>query len=207
MSSAARSFAIIPACGESRRMGTDKLLLRWKDSTILETVIAAWQASQVDHIFVVIPQSRTELQKLLQVLPVHIVLADPRPVDMKGSIQVALRMIQEPFEPTSDDTWLIAPADMPTLSTATIDQVLKVAANMPGQIVRPSSGGKHGHPALFPWKLTEEVFNLAEHEGLNVLAQRYPPFDVTVEELGEDVDTPEDLKQLQTDQSIDPSSK
>lgn len=204
MSQPQRSFAIIPACGESRRMGTDKLLLPWMNSTILETVIAAWQASDVDHILVVIPQERTDLQKILQRLPVHIVLADPRPVDMKGSIQLGLREIEKHFAPTEEDVWLVAPADMPTLSTETIDQVLQASSQTPGQIIRPVKEKQHGHPALFPWKLAHEVFDLANNEGLNALSHRYHPLEIPVQEPGEDIDTPEQLKNLKTRHPIDP---
>ncbi|WDI42773.1 nucleotidyltransferase family protein [Bremerella sp. P1] len=202
MTQAGRSFAIIPACGESRRMGTDKLLLPWNDSTILETVIAAWQKSTVDHIFVVIPQERTDLPKLLQTLPVHVVTADPRPRDMKESIQHGLRAIQSRLAPTPSDVWLVAPADMPTLSTQTIDLVLKAARKNPGRIIRPMNREKHGHPALFPWAMADEVFQLSENEGLNILPEQFPPVDVVVEEIGEDVDTKEELTALQRKENL-----
>lgn len=200
MTSVPRSFAIIPACGESRRMGTDKLLLPWKHSTILETVIEAWQASQVDHIFVVIPQVRDDLKQVLAALPVHVVVADPRPTDMKGSIQVALRVIAEQFEPTPDDVWLVAPADMPTLSPVTIDKVLLAARELPGRIVIPTDGEKHGHPALFPWTMADEVFQLAEDQGLNALSRPEVVANVAAQELGQDVDTSEEFLALQKEQ-------
>ena len=52
-----RSFAIIPACGRSVRMGTPKLLMPWKDSTVIEAVLAAWEQSQIDEIVVVVRRS------------------------------------------------------------------------------------------------------------------------------------------------------
>lgn len=196
MSPARRSFAIIPACGESRRMGTDKLLLPWQSSTILETVIAAWQRSKVDHIFVVIPQERTDLPRVLRGLPVRIVLADPQPSDMKGSIQLALKAIEEQCAPSPADAWLVAPADMPTLSSKTIDAVLEAAQDHPGSIVVPVNSEKRGHPVLLPWHVAKSVQSLPSDQGINVLLNRSPLIFVNVEQLGSDVDTPADYRKL-----------
>lgn len=196
MTQAGRSFAIIPACGESRRMGTDKLLLPWNDATILETVIAAWQKSTVDHIFVVIPQERTDLPKLLQALPVHVVTADPRPRDMKESIQHGLRAIQSRLAPTPSDVWLVAPADMPTLSTQTIDLVLREAINHPGQIVVPVNSEKRGHPVLLPWSLAAAAHSLPGEYGINALLDHAEIISVDVEQLGSDVDTQAEYQDL-----------
>ncbi|QDU74821.1 Molybdenum cofactor cytidylyltransferase [Bremerella volcania] len=191
-----RSFAIIPACGESRRMGTDKLLLPWSDSTILETVIAAWQKSEADHIFVVIPQERRDLRNVLQNLAVHVIAADPRPADMKGSIQLGLQAIESRFSPTQDDVWLVAPADMPTLSSRTINLVLREAERHPGRIVVPINSEKRGHPVLLPWSCTSDVYALASDQGINALLAKSPPLLVPVEQLGNDVDTPAQYQSL-----------
>lgn len=196
MRKAARSFAIIPACGQSRRMGTDKLLLPWHRSTILETVIDAWRVSQVDHIVVVIPQERTDLQNVLQHLPVHVVLADPRPDDMKGSIQLGLREIEKHFAPTKKDVWLVAPADMPTLSPATIDLVLSKAFSHPDWIVVPVQAEKRGHPLLLPWSYASDVYALDSDQGINTLLQKSPPLSVHAPVLGNDIDTPEQYRDL-----------
>ncbi len=207
MSTAARSFAIIPACGRSRRMGTDKLLLPWNNSTILETVIDAWQQSRVDHIVIVIPKSRADLQKLLAPLPVHLVTADPRPADMKGSVQLALREIETRFTPTPEDVWLVAPADMPTLSTRTVDLVLKAGQKIPGRCVVPKHGDKQGHPVLFPWSMAAEVFHLADDQGLNSLARPDVIVRVAAAELGQDVDTTEQFRALQKENEAPPHSR
>lgn len=196
MTEVGRSFAIIPACGESRRMGTDKLLLPWQDSTILETVITAWQRSQVDHIFVVVPQDRDDLQRVLQSLPVQVIAADPRPSDMKGSIQLGLQEITSRFAPTHHDVWLVAPADIPTLSTQTIDLVLQEAERNPGHIVVPRHSEKRGHPVLLPWQFAAKTHALPNDHGLNALLSTSTVLPVDVEQIGCDIDTPEDYLKL-----------
>ena len=199
MTSARRSFAIIPACGHSRRMGTDKLLLPWRDSTILETVIDAWQQSDVDHVLVVIPQQRDDLLPVLKPLGVQVVAVDPRPSDMKASIQHGLREIESRLSPTPNDVWLVAPADMPTLSPTTINLVLRAAEDHPGRIIVPTSGTKHGHPVLLPWNDTPLVFALPENQGINALLKLGGIVTVDADQLGHDVDTPADYHDLRKD--------
>ena len=177
-------------------MGTDKLLLPWQNSNILETVIDAWRKSTIDHIFVVIPKERTDLQEVVQALPVHVVLADPRPVDMKGSVLVALRAIDEHSAPCANDAWLVAPADMPTLSTVTIDQVLQQAKVHPGHMVIPMNCEKRGHPVLLPWSYAAAAQSLPENKGINALVNGGEVVFVDVEQLGRDIDTPGEYQQL-----------
>lgn len=196
MTGAYRSFAIIPACGQSRRMGTDKLTLPWNNSTILETVIDAWLTSQVDHTLVVIPAERDDLRRLLADKPISIVLAETIPPDMKGTILLGLSEIAEKFHPNAHDAWLIAPADMPTLSPATINEILAKQAMFPEKIIVPVCADRRGHPALFPWKLSDKVPRLATKEGLNSLFQQELFEEVPITCLGEDANTPQELQDL-----------
>ena len=68
-----RSFGILPAAGLSVRMGEPKLLLPWGNSTIIEHVVATWQASQVDELVVVVRADDKALYNLLGKLDVHVV--------------------------------------------------------------------------------------------------------------------------------------
>ncbi|MCS7269454.1 MAG: NTP transferase domain-containing protein, partial [Gemmataceae bacterium] len=50
--------AVVPAAGQSRRMGRPKLLLPWKGSTVVETVVHTVRQGGVDRVLVVIgPES------------------------------------------------------------------------------------------------------------------------------------------------------
>ena len=196
MNRAPRCFAIVPACGESRRMGTDKLTLPWHGATILETVVSAWQQSPVDEIGVVVPESRLDLQDLLKDSGVKIILAETRPADMRGTVQLGVNYIRDRYQPGPDDAWLIAPADMPTLSPETIAKVILSYTAHPGQIVVPIRGSKRGHPALFPWRLARQVEKLPADRGLDALLELQKPVEIIVNHLGHDANTPEELEKL-----------
>ncbi|MEX0793183.1 MAG: nucleotidyltransferase family protein [Pirellulaceae bacterium] len=195
-----RSFAIVPACGASRRMGTNKLLLPWQDATILETVLKAWQASKVDSVVLVTPADRREVIELAEASGARVAVVTEAPPDMKGTVLAGLRWIEQNLEVGPDDVWLVAPADMPDLDPRTIDTVLAASEANPGKVVVPISGGQHGHPALFPWSLIPAVENLGPEQGLRDLPDWSESVSVEVNEggLGSDIDDPEEyLKRRQ----------
>lgn len=196
MTSSFRSFAIIPACGESRRMGKDKLLLPWQGSTVLETVITVWQQTPVDRICIIIRSDRNDLRKLLEPLNVDVIIAETPPTDMKASVARGLEHIAGQYAPVATDAWLVSPADIPTLSAGTIEAVLAAYSRQPDQAMVPTHQGKQGHPILFPWRLASEVPELPDDRGINAFLKTDPWQAVPVEELGEDVDTPEEFDKL-----------
>lgn len=185
-----RSVALVPACGASRRMGTNKLLLSWQDSTILETVLKAWQASGVDQVVLITMADRPEVIELGESAGVSVASLTEVPPDMKGTVLAGLHWIERNQEASPGDVWLVAPADMPDLDPRTIDTVLAASEANPGKVVVPASGGQHGHPALFPWSLIPAVENLGPEQGLRDLPDWSESVSVEVNEgrLGSDID-------------------
>jgi len=194
-----RSFAIVPAAGRSRRMGQDKLLLPWGDSTVIESLLAGWLASDVDEIVVVVRRDQTELQTLCR--NVTVVTPPIAPPEMKDSVLAALDHIRKAFAPADSDVWLLAPADMPQLNPAVVNELLAAHEPASPAIIVPTSDGKRGHPVLFPWAIASSVATLAENEGVNALLERFP---VRTVECGGpaihgDLDTPDDYERLRSD--------
>lgn len=190
-----RAFAIVPAAGESRRMGTAKLLLPWGDSTVIQSVIAAWQKSRVDEVLVVVSPQNEALAATCRDAGATVVVPATPPADMKASIQAAVAGLLEGAPLGRNDCILIAPADMPWLEPATIDRILNEFDSASGEIVIPTHAARRGHPIVIPWSLAEEVQRLGEHDTLKTVIERHRPriveCDATV--LG-DLDTPEDYK-------------
>ena len=65
------SWAIILAAGSSRRMGSQKLLLPFDQSTLIETVIDNVIASAVDHVMVVLGPMHEEIMQVIGKRPVQ----------------------------------------------------------------------------------------------------------------------------------------
>ena len=191
-----RTFAIVPAAGCSLRMGTSKLLLPWRDATIIECTLAAWKASRADHVLVVVRTEDRRLGDLCRSSGVDVVKAATAPPDMKASITLALRRIARDFVPDAGDAWLAAPADLPEISSRVIDDLIRVHDSASPQILFPVHQGRRGHPALFPWSLAKTVSHLPTNTGVRdlLLEHAWREIPCGAEAICSDVDTPEDYR-------------
>jgi molybdenum cofactor cytidylyltransferase len=192
-----RAFAIVPAAGQSRRMGQPKLVLPWKDGTIIEATLAAWKASSVAAIVVVVRPDDAELAAICRRAGADVVVPTVDPPHMRDSVQHALDHIAENYRATEADVWMLAPADMPRLSSAIVRHLLAAHQPETPAILTPTMAGRSGHPVLFPWPLALQVPQLPEGRGINALHWQNPMRAVPCDELGvareafHDVDTPE----------------
>jgi len=195
-----KCYAIIPAAGRSHRMGTSKLLLPWPspkrpNGLVIEQVIEAWTRSNVAKTIIVIrKKDKSGVIEACKNLPAHIVFAD-EPPDMTASIQAGLKYIIKHKNPSPNDSFLIAPADLPTLSSQLINRVLAFDPNF-SQIVVPIFGGKRGHPVLFPWRFYNDVFRLPIDAGVNQILEKNKESAIAlpVEEHLQDIDTPKEYR-------------
>lgn len=193
-----RSFALIPAAGESRRMGQPKLLLPWGDKTVIETVIRAWHSSRVERVFVVVHPADQQLAACCRSSGAEVVIPAIPPPDMRASLCEGLQAIQRKASPDAADVFLVAPADLPELSPAVIDLLLSNHQPERPAILVPTHASKHGHPVLLPWSLSQEVLQLHEALGLNALFAQHGVREVACSVAGvpEDIDTPDDYERL-----------
>jgi molybdenum cofactor cytidylyltransferase len=189
-----RTFAIVPAAGESARMGAPKLLLPWGDATVIDQVLAAWRASRVERVVVVARAADDELLVRCASSGVELVTTSGPTPDMKASVRLALEHIERRWQPTQKDAWLLAPADLPRLSAAAIDAVIGASHAAPEQIVAPVYAGRRGHPTLFPWSFAEQAAQLRPSEGINALLAAAPVHEVPWQDdsIVRDVNTPGD---------------
>ena len=193
-----KSFAIIPAAGQSTRMGRPKLLLPWRSTTVIEALISAWQQSRVQEVILIARPDDQRLIKQVSKKDVHLVIPDEAPADMKASVRLGLHFIQAVFSPHDEDAWLLAPADLPTLAPEIIDMLLLQHATHKTSILQPTFRQQNGHPVLFPWPLAYEVNRLTEEEGVNALTHRFATTTIPCNEASilDDLDTPADYQRL-----------
>ncbi len=204
-----RYFALIPAAGHSRRMGTPKLLLPLHGRPLVAHAIEGWERSRVERIVVVARPGDEELIGLLRSLEspkaIDIVVPEVPPPDMKASLQAGLAHLRNTCEPGEGDAFLVAPADIPLLSTAIIDRLIEHHRSNPsGEIIlAPSIAGQRGHPVLLAWSLAAEVFRLEANEGLNAIFERRRVTELPCDDLVAgradaffDVDTPAEYEEM-----------
>ncbi len=134
--------AIVLAAGCSRRMGTNKLLLPFGGTTVVEHVVNVLVSCEVDEVVVVTGYEHDKIQATLSVAPVRFAHnADYAQGEMFSSIQTGLRALGPACIAA-----LITPGDQPLLEARLIAQV--IAAYAPGSILIPSYRRRGGHPIL-----------------------------------------------------------
>jgi molybdenum cofactor cytidylyltransferase len=194
--------AIVPAAGESRRMGRPKLTLPVNGVPLIARVIAALQRGGASPVVVVaphgdVPGSADLIQQATQAGAEAVLRPLVQPPDMRASIEIALEFLSRQSEPPR--TVLISPGDSPGLTHRLVAAVVEAALDDPSRIVVPTVAGKRGHPLALPWRLAESVAGLQEGVGLNALVARHAADvrELPVEDPGAlaDLDTPEDYKQ------------
>ena len=95
---------------------------------------------------------------------------------------------------------VMAPVDLPLIAPSTVRAVIAAWAGSGAPVVRPSMGGRHGHPVLFDARVLTELraADLSVGARAVVRAHAAESIDVAVDDPGafEDIDTPEDYRRV-----------
>lgn len=193
-------FAIIPAAGLSRRMGRPKLLIPWAGATVIDQVVRVFRRPEITLTVVVIRPGDVALRQAVESTGARVLEPADPPPEMRDSVECALRLLADEFQPGPDDGWILSPADQPLLSAAVLTALLSRWQEPGCLILAPACQGKRGHPVVFRWSLAAEVLDLPPDAGLNVIVRRHADrlIEVPVSDPGIliDLDTPADWEQL-----------
>jgi len=191
--SAGEVAGLVLAAGRSRRMGSAKLTLPWRDGrTVVEAVVAALRDGGVGRIRVVVGGDRRAVEQALAGSNVEFV-ENPRFADdeMLGSIQVGLRAMGD--DPTAA---LLTPGDLPAIRPATVRALIDAWGESGDAICVPVCEGRRGHPVLLPRRAWPEVLALASGESLRsylrLHAAELRPVEVPDPGIHADIDSPAD---------------
>ncbi len=191
-----RLFALIPAAGRSRRMGTSKLLLPWQGTTVIEHLIGTLTRLDIAAVLIVTRPDDHALQVAVQRTSVVAVIPDHEPAEMRDSIEIGLRAIRQRFAPTDDDGWLLIPADHPLIESEVLNGLLTRWSQGDCQALLPTLGLRRGHPTFLRWSLATRIEALPKDVGVNTLLRSSPglvtEWPTDHESVLADLDTPED---------------
>jgi molybdenum cofactor cytidylyltransferase len=165
----AEIWAIILAAGESKRMGSPKMLLPFKGFTMIENVIANVSGSKVDKIMVVLGACRDAIADLIRTKAVNYCYNENYKDGMLSSVVCGFRNI-----PIDHSAILVFQGDQPLITPKVINSVIEVYISSGKGIVIPVYDSKRGHPILIDRKYSNEIQELSPDEGLRSLALKYP---------------------------------
>jgi len=188
--------AIILAAGDSSRMGSPKALLSDPQGDPFVTRIAAsMRAAAVTEIVVVTGRHHDEItecvaRSALRPLP-RVVRNEEPSRGQLSSLWTGLDAC-----PAGTEAIAVTLVDVPLVTPATIELVIAAWLRTGAPIVRPSYGGRRGHPVIFDRTVFDELRRAPLDVGARaVLSAHYHEIvNVPVDDPGclVDVDTPED---------------
>jgi molybdenum cofactor cytidylyltransferase len=181
-------WAIVLAAGESRRMGSPKMLLPYNEVTIIEQVIRNLLDANVDRVVVVVGADREEIMKITRKYDVFHCYNENYKSGMLSSVKCGFNSL-----PEGSLAALIMPGDQPMTGPGEINRVISTFLDSDKGLVMASYNGRRGHPLIIDLKYLEEVINLPDEKGLRVLAERHHD-DV----LESDTDDPSVLRDIDT---------
>jgi molybdenum cofactor cytidylyltransferase len=161
-------WAIILAAGESSRMGSPKMLLPFKDSTMLGSVIGNVLASDIDNIMIVLGADKDKVFDIVQKHPVSHCINDNYKEGMLSSVQCGFRNLPSDFEAV-----LVFQGDQPLIVSNVINSVIEAYVSSGKGIVMPVFRRKRGHPLLISKKYIDEIEKIDAGEGLRSLAYKF----------------------------------
>ncbi len=192
--------AVVLAAGQSRRMGTPKMLLPWGDTTVIGRVARLLKDAGVAQMVVVTGANRTEVEAALQ--EEEILLAHNSQYqrgEMLTSLQVGLHALREDIQAA-----LVVLGDQPQIEGQVVRQITERAGESAQPLVVPSYQKRRGHPWLVRRALWSELYAMdGERETLrdflNRRAQQIEYVNVDTGSVLLDLDTPEDYQSQRPD--------
>lgn len=194
---ASRIAAIVLAAGQSRRMGTPKMVLPWGNTTVIGQVVCRLASAAVDEIVVVTGGARLLVEAALERLacdcPVRAVFnPDFAQAEMLSSVQTGLRALGE-----ETSAALIALGDQPKIQVGVVEDLLKIYSQG-ARLVVPSYQMRRGHPWLVDSRLWRELLSLhgsqTLRDFLNTHSSEITYLEVGTDSVLMDLDTPEDYQ-------------
>lgn len=186
-------WAVILAAGESRRMGTQKLLLAFGETTVVGAVVGTALASRVDRVLVVLGADKDDVREEIKLLGINFVVNENFAEGMLSSVQAGFRAL-----PADAEAAVVMLGDQPFLPARVIDAVVEAFRRSGKGIVVPAFQGRRGHPVLVDLKYRDAVLALDPAGGLRRLMHAHPEdiFEAEVEDANilRDMDVPEDYE-------------
>jgi molybdenum cofactor cytidylyltransferase len=186
-------WAVVLAAGGSRRMGTQKLLLPFGESTIVETVVRAALEASLQGAVVVLGADEDRVREKLAPYPVTFSVNADWERGMLSSVKTGFEAL-----PERATAAVVMLGDQPFVKPETIDELVARYRETRKGIVLPVHGGRRGHPVLIDAKYKAEIVALGPEGTLRDIVHAHAGEILEVEiddpDILRDIDTPEDYE-------------
>lgn len=158
------------AAGMSSRIGKLKPLLILGEKTVIEHMTDNASSEKINEVIVVVGKERERLIAKLTGKRIKIIEnPDYKTSDMLASIKYGLQALDDDI-----DCFFIIPGDMPLISRACYEYMLKMfESSKESDIVQVSFQGKIGHPILIGKKYKKSILNYNGTKGMKGALEPY----------------------------------
>lgn len=187
-----RVTGVVLAAGGSRRLGTPKQLLRYRDTTVLGATLDVARGAGFDQLIVTLGGAAQAVRAVVSLNGADVVTVDDFGTGCSASLRVALRRVH----PQAAGIVLML-GDQPRLDLATVRRVIAEGPDNAVMVCRYADG--IGHPFWFSRAVFGELSQLRGDKGVWKLVQsgRYPVRELAVDRpVPLDVDTWDDYRRL-----------
>lgn len=183
---------IIMASGYSRRMNQNKLLLKYKGKTLIETILDTFlRIDFLEKILVTREEEILQLGKNNGFITIENKHADK---GISESIKLGIQASN------GCDGYMFFTVDQPLLDENIINKLMKVFHQDPSYIIVPRHKGRRGSPVVFPRKFKKDLLGLEGDTGGKSIINKYLSqvrfVEIDDEKSLFDVDTKEDYEKL-----------
>ena len=194
-----KTAGVILAAGASTRMGRPKQLLILDGQPLLQRVLQAALASNLDQVVLVLGHRAADIRRTLGAAAdprrLHVVVNPDYQNGMAGSLKTGVRAAM-----AGHSGVMILLADHPFLNTALINQVLRAFLTSDKAICAPVYNGRRGHPVCLERRFFADILSLSGDVGARDILRRHADQVQTIQltdgRAFMDIDTPADLRKL-----------
>jgi molybdenum cofactor cytidylyltransferase len=182
-------------------MGTPKALLTAPDGLpFVVRIVRAFADAGIERVAVVTGSAHDAIVEVVRKASVPPTLRLVRNPDPSRGQLSSLWAGMEATVSADTEALLMTLVDVPMLTSATVEAVVREWRRSRAPIVRPAVGARHGHPVLFDRSLFDELRQAPLEGGAKSVVRRYEAqiVNVTPPDDGclRDIDTPEDYRAL-----------
>lgn len=187
--------ALVLAAGQSRRMGTQKLLLPLNGQPVIVRVVDELLRGPVDQVFVVVGEQGRQIREAIAARPVRVVTNADAEGEMLSSVRCGLTAM-----PDKCAGVLVALGDQPSITAQVVEDLVEAFRAGGRGIVVPTYQAQRGHPLLIAMHYRDEILTRYDHVGLHGLLQAHAEdvlgVEVAASGVLEDMDVPEDYRRM-----------
>lgn len=182
--------AIIMASGLSKRMGENKLLLKYKNIPLVEHVLK--EIKKCDFNEVILVSQYEEVLNLGKKYNFKIIKNEKSHIGQSESIKLGIN------NSSYCDGYMFFVGDQPNIKSENINDIINKFKENKNSIIIPKSNNRCGNPVIFPYKNKKELLSLKNDEkGKKVINNNSSVLYVDIiDELLFDIDTKSDYDKL-----------